>query len=108
MIFIGEWPEETTTVKASERVFVCHLASLINAGCFPSGGHQLWSSHAQVEEKGALGGDVCIHVRLIGVSVYTWTCVHDLPVFMPVLSERFKCVCFVFGSVFSLLCVESS
>ena len=51
VIFIGEWPEETTTVKASARVFVCHLASLINAGCFPSGGHQLWSSHTQVEER---------------------------------------------------------
>lgn len=54
-------------VSMHERVLVCHLASLISAGCFPSGGHQLWSSHTKVEEKGpwevtAMCGQACLHV----------------------------------------------
>lgn len=47
VISIPEWPEVTTTAKASECVFVCHLASLkksqvvfhlrvISCGCYKS------------------------------------------------------------------------
>lgn len=43
-----------------ERVFVCHLALLITAGCFPSRGHQLRSWQYTNGGEEARGGDMCV------------------------------------------------
>lgn len=106
---------QSKEVSMHERVFVCHLALWINACCFPSGVHRLWSSHTQGRERGPEDVTVAGLCVLVGVSVYIFLFTRrhtqifwvgrSPSVHACVFSVRFRCVCCVFDCLFSLLCV---
>lgn len=97
VIFIGEWLEETATVKGSEhaRACVCVSSGLVNKCMLFS----IWGSlfvvvtYTSGRERGPYDVTVAGLCVLVGVSVYIFCLrlgthrsfeLSDLPVFMPV------------------------
>ena len=116
VISIEQWPEETTTVKASERAWVCVCVSsgLVNKCRLFS----IWGSSIVVitHTSGwgkALGGAVCARSSLCGrvrlfLSMYRTCelCIWSLTAHACLFWDVHSCVLGVWLCVFSLVCGE--
>ena len=115
VIFIEEWPEETTSVKASERAWacVCVASGLANKCRLLS----IWGSSVLVMTYSLqpcvclLGVCVCVCVLAclhVGMHSTCELCTWSLTAHASLLREVQMCVCGVWLCVFLSQCVESS